>query len=91
MNRQYYKTINGFVRFLAERRVRNAFIINVYKRFGHVYGEKMSICNIYKVFQETSNHSFIDYALDWNETKEGYDFWYGVHRDFITLVNEKTI
>lgn len=91
MNRQYWITINGFARFLRERCIKHAFIINLYKRFGKHYSGETSIRKIYEYSKDIGVESFIDHALIWEDTIEGFDFWNDAHEDFIELLNGKTI
>lgn len=91
MNRQYWIAFNGFARFIRERRIKHALMINLYKRFGKHYGGETLIRKIYGYSQNIGVESFIDYALIWDETKEGFDFWDDAHEDFIGLLNGKTI
>lgn len=81
----YYSTINGFYRFITERRVRNRFMINIHGQISTMHGNNTSISSFYDDFKKSNSTSFVTYAFIWRETKEGHDFWERLHEHIVGL------
>lgn len=82
-----------FIRFLKEEGVyvafkRNFSIDYIRKWFIVEYEQIISGRNYYEVIKELD---YISKAFYWRGTPEGYDFWLGINKRWVSLVYEKGV
>lgn len=89
----YFKKFKGFIRFIRERSVKSAFIRNFYQS-NRVRTNTNSIEENYRRYLKSKfSYSFIDYAIEWSRTNEGFKFWSNLSRniEYLTALRCTTI
>lgn len=89
----YFKTLQGFTRFIRERSVKSAFIKNFYQN-NRVPSITNGIEDAHRRYLESKvSFSFIDYIIEWPRTNEGFKFWSNLSRklEYLTALRCTTI
>ena len=87
------RALQLFIRFLKEEKIIGVFNRNFSKFLKQHYMEKYVKYNnayssylldiahrIYYLEEENIHRLFLDYAMTWDETEKGFDFWQNVNR-----------
>lgn len=82
----YFKKFKGFVRFIRERSVKSTFIKNFYQNNRVVSNTDRIEENYRRYLKSRFSYSFIDYAIEWSRTNEGFKFWGNLSRELEYLI-----
>lgn len=72
-----------FLFFLAEKNLLSKYFKNAEKSFDGIYMEKF--------LQGWQADDALNNAFLWNQSEEGFDFWYEIDKEWKDYVNKQTI
>ena len=89
-NMTTYGTINItqiFTQFLIQNHIYGSFIINFYEYHKRVHNE-IKLTDFLHYFNPSKAVNILSAAFDWEDTPQGYDFWYDIYQKWhSTLFN----
>lgn len=89
MNEHYRKEMLAeFVRFLKERGAYATYLVYINKECGYYRFFEVYVNSAYRNTEEVLR-GLISSAFAWNHTKEGEEFWYNLHIEWIHKLNER--